>query len=142
MLDASHLPAKGAARVWITWQSLASRRAEATHHPVMVALETPRLVSGAAANGRSQSSEVSKTTKEAAGRDVTRTGLLQAFGNTVLTAMGSQIDFARADCHLTESHRGFPLGLDRDSEWRLVKEASLHDEASLPRSETAGDRRD
>lgn len=114
VLDARPFAGQGAARVWITWQSLASRMPRDGDTKIMVALETPRLVSDAIEAQAhpllihaQQAGIVLAEALKAAGRDVTRAQLLQALGETVLSDIG--LDYDRHPLTGTEDIAIFPL---------------------------------
>ena len=114
VLDATPFAGQRAARVWITWQSLASRTARDGGAPVMVALETPRLVSDAIEAQvhpllihAQQAGIMLAEALKAAGRDVTRARLLQALDETVLSDIG--LDYDRHRLTGTEDIAIFPL---------------------------------
>ncbi len=115
VLDARALPGQGAARIWITWQSLAARSAQTEGGPqVMVVLETPRLVSDAIEAQvhpllihAQQAGIVLAEALKSAGRNLTRAKLLQALGETVLSDIG--LDYHRHPLTGTEDIAIFPL---------------------------------
>lgn len=114
VLDPRPFVGQGRARVWITWHSLASQMARDGGAQVMVALETPRLVSDAIEAQvhpllihAQQAGIVLAEALKAAGRDVTRARLLQALGETVLTDIG--LDYGRHPLTGTEDIAIFPL---------------------------------
>ena len=115
VLDASPLPQNSAARVWITWQSLAARSTTAApDQTIMVAIETPRIVSDAITAQThpiqihaQEAGAVLAEALKAAGRDVTRAGLLRALGDTVLVDIG--LDYARFPLTGTEEIAVVPM---------------------------------
>ncbi|ARE83588.1 hypothetical protein ROSMUCSMR3_02114 [Roseovarius mucosus] len=115
VLDASPLPQNSAARVWITWQSLAARSTTAApDQTIMVAIETPRIVSDAITAQThpiqihaQEAGAVLAEALKAAGRDVTRARLLRALGDTVLVDIG--LDYARFPLTGTEEIAVVPM---------------------------------
>lgn len=101
-------------RLWITWQSLAARDRLPAGGTSIVALETPRILTAAMAQGvhpalihaRAAGIVLAEALK-AGRRDLTRAGLLRALGDTVLGDIG--LDYDRFPLTGTEEIVFMPL---------------------------------
>ncbi|MGD9863606.1 MAG: hypothetical protein AB7S99_10375 [Pseudodonghicola sp.] len=101
-------------RLWITWQSLAARDRLPAGGTTIVALETPRILTAAMAQGvhpalihaRAAGIVLAEALK-AGRRDLTRAGLLRGLGDTVLGDIG--LDYDRFPLTGTEEIVFIPL---------------------------------